>query len=189
MSAALYWKERLQEGAIFYSKALYEGPHTFKTNPKRGSAEWPYAVNRISLYDDYCVWFHQRYLPQFKDEPYYRSYPEDLPERADELGFFATIGPWLYVVGKNRQVRNYSVPVVVTQDGCRVTVNRKKYFVRLCSLAVHRAAYELFTGTPLIGATVLYDPELASIVNAAQCDTRETTERNKASMDKSMIAS
>lgn len=176
MATTLYWKERLTEGCIFYAGSSYILGNTYKAHKKGGDDTWPHAVARSTLYEDYCIWHREAYLPQFVNMPHYLEHPEDLPVRADELGFYATLGPWLYVVGKARQVRSYAVQERVFQLGAWHEVRRKRNFVRLCSIEVHRAAFQLYTGQDFRVV------EPIQIVTEAQQDCRERTERNRASM-------
>jgi len=181
MSAALYWKERLLTGLPFASSEMYIEGLNFKPNRKDAKSPWPHSLARSAMYSDYCRWHRASYLPDFQDEPYYVEHPEDLPSPADELGFFSTLGPWLYVVGKSRQVRSYAVVERVFQAGEWHDVRRKRYFVRLCGIEVHRAAFELYTGSELCGASP--DAKFAmGVVSEAQRECRETTEKNRASM-------
>lgn len=178
MSAALYWKGRLIEGRPFYSDAMYVENVTFK--PSRSGDIWPHSVNRIALYDDYCIWFRQAYLPEFQSQEHYTKFPEDLPRRADELNFFATIGPWVYVVGKQQQVRSYVVMEKEHQDGAWFEVRKKRYFIRFCSIEAHRAAFQLFAGMSL-GAVELFDVDLAKVVAEAQVECRDRITKNRVS--------
>jgi hypothetical protein len=183
MSAMLYWKERLLTGMPFYASKMYVEGLNYKPNRKDPTSPWPHSVARSAFYADYCIWHNEAYLPQFKDQPHYKEYPEDLPMMADELGFFATIAPWLYVVGKSRQVRSYAVTERVHQDGEWHEARRKRYFVRLCSREVHVAAFELFTGTDLIGpGSVPWAENHMTTLARAQQECREVTEINRASV-------
>lgn len=180
MSATLYWKSRLTDGDIFFTEASRIVGSTVKPHKNKSDLKWPYAVARSAIYEDYCVWHRLAYLPTFADVEHYKNFPEDLPERADELGFFSTIGPWLYMVGKQRQVRSYSVDEPVHQFGAWHEAKKKRYFVRLCSLAAHRAAFALYTGS--VVETQVSDEELIRVVTEAQTESRDRIERNRASM-------
>lgn len=183
MSALLYWKERLLCGMPFFSSKFYDEKLFLKPNRKDPTSPWPHAVARSAMYADYAIWHREKYLPEFQEQPHYQRYPEDLPRAADELGFFSTIGPWLYVLGKSKQVRSYSIIERVHQSNVWHDVPKKRYFVRLCGLPVHIAAFELYTGISLgFHAADDRDQHRFARITEAQQECRIVTEKNRASV-------
>lgn len=186
MSAVLYWKERLEDAQPLRDEALrVEG---FNVKNPSATNTWPRAVARQALYQDYLKWFEEIYLLSFKTVGYYQDFPEQMPKPLDELGFFATMGPFLYVVGKDKQVRNYSVKVQKPYQGRYVQVKTGRYFVRLCEHKAHCAAFELNTGIELTllkligGAYNIKNEEdrVETVASAVRVSIRKIAENRKA---------
>lgn len=120
---------------------------------------WPHAVCRASMYQDYQKWFDRDFLEAYRGVPFFK---DGLPKPEDEFTFFTTMSPWLYILGKKEQVRNYRVPVTVTMEG-GVTEEqyRYRYFIRLGSWETHVAAFEIQTGISVGDNVKFFDVERA----------------------------
>ena len=166
MSAVLYWKERLESAQPLRDEALRVPGYNVR-NPSV-SQTWPRAIARQALYQDYQKWFDEEYLTAFRDVGYYQDFPQHMPKPLDELGFFATMGPFLYIVGRDKQVRNYTVKVQKPYQGRLVEVKTGRYFVRLCEHKAHCAAFELNTGIELAVAFYAKTDGLIKALNSEQ---------------------
>lgn len=149
MSVLKYWQERLIDGKPYHSDFFMKDSLSIRYH--KDPNDWPFAVARSSMYKDYLVWYQNKFIPLYEQTEYYQRNPEMIPHAADEQTFYTTISPWLYVVGKDKQVRSYRVSVPEQYNDATILVKRYVYFVRLADLETHKMAFELDTGV-LIGA-------------------------------------
>lgn len=168
MSIQLYWKERLAAGAPtqFFKE---EGIDVKHRKDRMGEA-WPHSVARSSLFDDYQRWHDRVYLAPYREIEYYQRRPEAMPQPADQLGFFTTIAPWIYIVGKKEQIRNYPCDVQVRVGGIWMTQSKGRYFVRLAELKYHRAFFENVTNTKITDPSTYFNPGSAVVVHEGQIE-------------------
>lgn len=179
MSVQLYWKERLQAQNPLFKETLRVSGVTIR--PHAGidpKAQWPRAVNRHTLYVDYINWHEEVYLAGFRDSEYFKD-PERLPKPAEELVFFNTMYPWLYLVGKKQQVRTYLVDHEFLYEGQWHTGKKHTYFVRLCAWEHHVALYELLTGHSIGLESPYYDEDRARVVADARSAYLEQIAQNR----------
>jgi hypothetical protein len=176
MSVQLYWKERLAAGAPtqFYKAEGVDVKH----RKDRMEEDWPHSVARSSMMDDYLRWHDQIYLAPFKEVEYYQSHPEALPAPADQLTFSTTISPWLYIISKQQQVRNYPCDHQVQVNGVWMTQAKGRYFVRLAQLKFHVAAFENLTGCKVTDPSHYFNPHMALVTHEGELEfLRLVTER------------
>jgi hypothetical protein len=186
MSVLMYWKERLVAKNPLFSEAKRLEKIHVKHRRSDMDNPWPHSVARSALFEDYLIWHEEAYLVPFRAVDYYQSNPDRLPAPADELGFFSTIAPWLYLVGKKQQVRTYLVPVQEFYDGEWYETKKNKYFVRLCTWEQHVAGFEMITGVPLDMQTEYYHPERARTVADAQTEYHRQIAENREVMEAAM---
>lgn len=163
----LWWKERLVDRHPIGCEALRMEGYNLKTARTETTDPWPRAVARQALFEDYKIWFEDSYLPPYKTAGYYADFPDNLPRPTDELGFFTTIAPFLYIVGKKQQVRAYYVPQKQLYEDRYVTIKVNRYFVRLCEWEAHIAQFELLTGMDAHSILPSFDPDNAKTVARA----------------------
>ena len=158
MASLIWWKERLREGSPLWSEALRLDRINLRKPMER---DWPSAVARGALYQDYENWFNIEFLSPYKDA---RTEKLDLPKPDDQLTFFATLGPVIYLAGKEKQVKVCQVPVPAHHEGRWVTVKKSRYFIRLFSLDTHIAAYETVTGNRVHTPSEAFNKQRAEII-------------------------
>jgi hypothetical protein len=124
-------------------------------------------VQRTTLYEDYLSWCEQVYLAPYRDSEYFRLYPQMVPKPDEEIIFYSSLYPWIYLVGKKKQVRSYLVDTKEAFEGQWYETKKMKYFVRLCSWEDHVAAFELYTGHD-ITQPYEFDPSKAESVAIAR---------------------
>lgn len=186
MSVVVYWKERLAAGRPFYSESIWDESNNTRGKPTDGGA-WPRAVARSALFDDYTVWHQDEYLKPYREAEYFADNPERMPQPVDELTFYATIAPWLYIVDKSRQVRTYLVPVRQFYEDRWVDTKKNRYFVRLCALKAHEAAFEIATALSPRAAVPYYTPKLSEELEAARNEYMKRINANREAMHKTMM--
>lgn len=151
MTAALYWKERLEAGCPLYCEAHHN--NNWRRVRPDDPGMWFRAVARQALFMDYCEWFEREYRPRVLRAPEGHYFAELEPQPMSEAAFFAAMAPWLYVEGKKQQVRAYVVdvdkwlPERAEWVGCR----QRRYFVRLAPHSVHAEAFFRSTGIMVPG--------------------------------------
>lgn len=188
MSVTMYWKERLAAHNPVYCDALRIDKLTVKKRPGQLD-DWPHSVARSTLFDDYVAWHNEVYLSGYREADYYKQHPERLPQPVDELTFFSTMSPWLYIVGKKQQVRTYMVPHRYRYEDEWVEGKKNTYFVRLCEWQHHAAAFELNTGIRLDDASEYYEPGRAQMVADAAAAYLQKISENRQSLERSMLGS
>lgn len=153
MSVIQFWKERLQARNPLYSPA-WKVREDFK--PRRGEENdtWPHSVVRDVLYQDYCIWFEQKFLEAYRQVLFFQ---EHLPKPVDAYTFFCTMAPWLYLLGQDVQVRHYQVPRRQMYEGKWVTTKRYRYFVRMCEWSTHVAAFEMYAGVKVMAEVEFFE--------------------------------
>lgn len=167
MSVQIWWQERLTQRCPVASQKIREDGYSLR--PRRGSEDtWPHAVSRSALFDDYVEWHQDTYLGAYREVEYYRENPDRMPHPADELTFFSTIAPWLYIVGKKQQVRSYMVPKMELYEGRWYEVKTARYFVRLLEHEAHEAAFLIATGVSPSAPVAYYEPQAASTLDRHQ---------------------
>lgn len=144
MVATAWWAMRLRSGRPLYAM---ERDVTYKAPME---VWWPKAVLRSALYEDYCRWFEDEYLDNFRAAGLYRDNPNLLPKPQSTLAFYSGLVPFLYLMGKRKDTKVYWVRSQETYEGAYVTIRRRHYFIRLYSLKKHVEAYELHTGQRLL---------------------------------------
>lgn len=151
MTVALWWKSRLEAGDPIRSPrfrlAGYDVKERAVIHPT--AHKWPKAVARQALYADYLCWHDEVYLLPLRDVPFFQDFPERLPEPANELRFFTTLLPFMYVFDRSYHNRNYMVQTSRQFEGRWITVKANRYFYRLVEWEAHVAAYKLETGTEI----------------------------------------
>lgn len=141
MTAILpWWKERLEARCPVSPLFLIDGYYK-----ARNHDTWPIRIARSQLYNDYLAWYNS-YAQRTYDSPYYKAYPEKIPKYASETVFFSTMAPWIYVLGKDKMVRNYFVKTRVQYEGRWVDTKVRRYFIRLGTYEEHATAFQLETG-------------------------------------------
>lgn len=166
MSAILYWQGRLIERQPIWHAPLRIEGDVIRSHRKENDT-WPHAICRSAMYADYLEWFKRVYLPPFEGQPYYANSPDRLPEPADELNFYVTLSPWVYLLGKKAHVRMRNVSHRVCVEGRWIETKASRYFVRLCEWEDHVAAFELKTGIRLGIPPPLFDSGRAKTVAEA----------------------
>ncbi len=145
MSVHEYWRQRLAEGRPFYNKDFMTDPLCTR-RATDDEDDWPKAICRSRLYQDYLIWHQMVVVPVFEKTPYYQSNPEAIPKPVEEYVFYTTLAPYLYVIGKKEQVSNYRVNVPEQFNERTIVIKKFVYFVRLSSLRIHTMAFELHSG-------------------------------------------
>lgn len=187
MSVLMYWRDRLKAKQPFYCPSLRKEQVTYKPNRQDENNTWPHSVHRETMYEDYLAWYGEEYLKPYVESGYYADCPDQLPQAVNELGFFTTIAPWVYIVGRKEQVRAYKVKGQDHYEGEWYETYKNKYFVRLCTWEQHIAAFELDTGIPTGLELTHYCPEQALVVKNAIEGFRAEIERNRILMKSSNI--
>lgn len=145
MGVIPYWRERLKDHHPLALEALrVEGYNVRKRTDIEST--WPRAVAKQALLADYKAWYDRVFLPPFLDTGFYQDCPDQLPKRPNEFEFFATLSPFIHIVGRAQQTRAYHVPEQRQHQGEWVTVKVHRNFVRLCEWDEHAATFELLTG-------------------------------------------
>lgn len=146
MSVIPYWKGRLDAGRPVYEDAYWVEGYDWKPHePMLGT--WPKLIAKQALWNDYLAWFEDVYLESFRQSPYFKEFPDNLPKPAREHEFWGAIAPFLYVSGKARlQSRGYFVWGKRMHLGEMVPARVHRSFIRLGSHPEHVAQYELLTG-------------------------------------------
>jgi hypothetical protein len=143
MSVLLYWKERLEAQNPLFNDKLRVPMLNVRPMPGMDPrSSWPRAVARSALYQDYQDWHKDQFLALYRGI----QWTGEMPKPAEELIFFSTMAEWLYVVGKEEQVRTYLVPNSVRYEGRWLKGKKNRYFVRLLDWEYHAAQFELTTG-------------------------------------------
>lgn len=159
MSAIQYWKERLAARNPLHAGVWVEG-RDYKTRKDRPPiSTWPHSVCRAVIYEDYLIWHSEVMLAPYRGVAYYDENPDARPAPLNLIPFFTEISPFIYLVGKDSQVRSYP-SIVVHQDdeGNPVRSRKFKYFVRLCEWEAHSLAFEKKTGIVLSKNLAFFDP-------------------------------
>lgn len=146
MSTITYWAGRLRDEFPLYDAALRKPKITYKPYLNEPYRRWPRAVCRSDLYHDYVSWYNNEVKPVYQAMPVYQENPQAIPPADAEFIFFATMSPWLYVMGKKRQVKSYYVDQQEHVDGSWVNTKVRRYFIRLGSYQEHLDAFESITG-------------------------------------------
>lgn len=185
MSVVIYWQERLKARRPFYSQKIWDEPNNTRGKPADGST-WPRAIARSALFDDYTLWHQDEYLRPYREAEYYVANPDRIPQPVDELTFYATMGPWLYIVDKQRQVRTYLVPVQQFYEDHWIEVKKNRYFIRLCEHTAHEAAFEIATALPPSAPVAYYSPSLTQELEAAREVYMKRINANREAMHRTM---
>lgn len=144
MSIAQYWLERLNAQNPLYNEKLRVDRVNVRMHPGEDhNSFWPRAVARQVLYQDYTSWHDEVFLKNYRESAYWS---ERLPNPAVELHFYTTLSPWVYIVDKDKQVRNYKVPAKLQYEDEWYEGRKGRNFIRLCEWKHHVAAFELDTG-------------------------------------------
>ena len=151
--------------------------NTFRLNKNDLDARWPASVSRTALYNDYLLWHKDVFLKNYMGVGYYKDNPHRIPLAAPQLEFFSTLGPCLYVIGNERQVRAYKVYEEVHYEGKWIKIAKNRYFIRLCAWTEHCAAYELLTGVKLSVSLSFFPIQARQISNAQDREEEETRKR------------
>lgn len=187
MSVLQYWQRRLVEKNPIYSEAFRIDKVGYRENIEDPTSTWPRAVARAILFDDYVAWFTDVYLEPYRKSDQYKDFPEIMPRPCDELTFYSTISPWVYIVGKKQQVRTYLVPTRVHHKGDWRNLKINKYFIRLCAWEAHVAAFELNVGIDIgMIRTDTYYLDRHQVVANAITKMQNQIDKNRVYMDRSM---
>lgn len=137
MSVLLWWRERLDARFPLNEKFKIE-PFNFKQREGAIPDQWPGRVARRALYESYCDWVD---LQNVKTWP--GTEPEDTrrAKPVNELTFFTTLSPCLYVNGRKRMLKNYKVKKSVPFEGGYQTTKVRRYFIRLGEWQEHVDAF------------------------------------------------
>jgi hypothetical protein len=165
MSVLIWWKERLAARA-----PLREFVPRYDLKPNRidPNDTWPHSCARQALVEDYRDWHERFYLKPYREVPYYEANPDKLPQVVSDFEFFSTMVPYLYVIGKDRQVRTYQVPCKKMYDGRWMTVRVTRYFVRFAEWKEHVAAFETSTGMHIEANVLYFEEEKAKLLSNAR---------------------
>jgi len=182
MSVMLYWQERLEAQNPLYSESL----RIDKVNvrPMHGmdpKASWPRAISRSALYEDYCRWHKDQFLQLYRGI----AWSGPMPKPAEELIFFSTMSPWLYVVGKDEQVRTYLVPHSEKYEGEWVHCKKNRYFIRLLDWQYHAVQFELTTGVFVFNRDMTAEDRIR-MVEGAKANYRKVLDHNRHQMKMAM---
>ncbi len=182
MSILFWWKERLVAQHPFHRPKTPD--IDYRMGADNPSTTWPALVQRTTLFKDYQTWHEEVYLAAYKGVEYYQESPDRMPMVATELEFFNIIRPFVYLHGRNTQVRSIKIPEQVHYQGRWVELRKYKYFIKLCPLAEHCAAFELYTGMSLSTDVKYYEEEKAKILAlAADAEEKKAEDRRKAMED------
>lgn len=136
----IWWHDRLK--ARFPLRDQFKiAPQNYKPKDGAGPDVWPGRVARYTLYDDYRGWFAEQNAilwPHLEED--------QRPKCPNELAFFTTLGPYLYVRDKNQMTRTYFVSMPVLFEGKTRMVKKRRYFIRLAPYEEHVDAYLRQTG-------------------------------------------
>lgn len=148
MSTFFYWAARLEAAMPLYSDDVRISKFNIRWHNGQEN-QWPHSVCRQALYQDYERWFKEVYAPQFDRLRIYSDYPELRPQPDQQLVFFATMSPWLYILGKENMERSYSVDVERSYEGEWYKTKSRRYFIRLAPWIDHARAFYVTTGHPI----------------------------------------
>jgi hypothetical protein len=173
MSVLLYWRERLEAHNPLYKEDLrIPGLNVRPMNGMDPKASWPRAIARYALYQDYCIWHREQFLPLYK------GVECPTPKPADELIFYSTMAEWLYIVGKEQQVRTYLVTHSSYYEGEWVRGRKHRYFIRLLDWAYHAAQFELTTGIFCFNDDMLAEDRIR-LIESAKSDYTAVLDHNR----------
>lgn len=184
MAVVLYWNQRLAERNPLRDPELRIEGVNIKSREVEDS--WPRAVAKQAQYMDYLKWFDEEYLPSFASVDYYRDFPDQLPKPANELEFFTTIAPFMYVVGRKQQVRSYAVKQQQTYEGEWMTIKKTRNFTRLCEWEEHVAAFVVQTGIEIKAPPPRPKKQDVELVAGATKIVVRKIAQNKATIDRQM---
>lgn len=139
MSVRQWWRERLVAGVPFYHPAHVAFPRHMWYYFKNDAyvAGWPRAVHSTTLYEDYLVWFEEKYLPSI-DAPYYQDFPEKRPIPVPIHQFWNEFGEY----SEKTKVFERLVPVCKKNMDKWVNILQMRRFREITTLAAGRARYE-----------------------------------------------
>lgn len=158
MSVVQFWRERLAAKRPLYSEG-WQAKTDYKPRYKDPNNPWPHSVCRTVLYQDYLYWHEDRFVKPYVGVAFFEASPDSVPKPADELTFYVTMAPWLYLLGKDIQQRSYLVPYRIMYEGAWRQGKKRRYFVRLCYWETHVAAFEMYTGVPIAGNVKFFEVE------------------------------
>jgi hypothetical protein len=185
MAVVLYWKERLAARCPIRAPGLLVEGFGYRKRQDRPDDPWFKSVARQTLLLDYQAWFTEVYLPPFASVQYYQDFPDQLPVAADDLAFFTTIAPFIYIVGKKQQTRSYLVDKREPYQGRWIEIKSYRNFVRLCEWEDHVAAFRLQTGQEVTATTPVHYDSITRVAGAVKIATKRIA-ANKEAMDKQM---
>lgn len=165
MSILQYWRERLAARDPLYSPS-FKAREDYKVRQDRPDDKWPHSVCRAVMYQDYLFWHQDVFLNAYRGVPFFDISPEEMPQPEDDLTFFCTMSPFMYLISKDVQVRNYRVPYQYRFEGRWIKGKRLRYFIRLCEWETHVAAFEMYTGLNISGNIKFFDVEKAKRLSA-----------------------
>lgn len=141
-SVIMWWRERLV-ARFPVSDAFKQEPFNYKSRDGAALELWPARVARQALWKDYGLWADGQLKAAWSE----MTTEERVAQVPNELHFFSTLAPYLYVDNKRRMVKNYSVKTFVLFEGNQVEVRKRRYFVRLAPWKDHMEAFLRQTGT------------------------------------------
>ena len=188
MSVIEYWKSRLKSRDPFFSKSLRLPRVNYKDHRPFTGDTWPRAIVRQAMFADYLAWHEDAFLAPYRNMPFYEDREDKLPKAVDELAFFTTMAPWVYIVGKKQQVRAYAVPTQKWHESEWVKCKVNKYFIRLCEWEDHVAVFELLTGLRVSEDAVFFDVERAKRVSEVVEAHLERIKNNREKLNPSMVS-
>ena len=181
MSVVVYWRERLEERRPIRLAAYYQENYDWKPRLEDGGDTWPRLVAKQSIWKDYLAWHEDVYLKPYREAEYFKDFPDQLPQPANEVEFWHIMAPLLYVSGsRNSQTRGYFVWGYRVHMGERVQAKVHRAFVRLLEWEEHMAAFMLAVGG------VADVTGHVNTVGLAMRRTRATTEANRNRLPKAM---
>lgn len=183
MSVLIYWQERLQDRKPLYSDSI--AIPGFNVKAREGDS-WPASVARSALLEDYLLWHEEKLLEPYRQSPMYADHPAMMPKPVDEMGFYNSLAPLIYVIGKHQQVRNYKVTIQRQFEGKWQSGTQRRYFVRLATWEEHVASFELQTGIEVHGNVIYLDVAKAQMLMKARTEWQEETDGNRKRMETSM---
>lgn len=140
MSVRQWWRGRLVAGVPMWHPAHLAVPrhmwpyYTENWVPIRG---WPRGVHPSTVYEDYLVWYEEEYAKTF-DTPYYKEFPERIPEPAKFVAFYVE---WHKYVGPVHRFEK-SVPVVEKSVDRWVNILRTRRYRAMPTLDACRETYK-----------------------------------------------
>lgn len=149
MSAIIpWWRERLKARCPLSPAFMIDQFNGYNYKLRAGEVQdtWPARVARQALYFDYQSW-HDKHAQVAFNTPYYKEFPERVPQYASELTFFSTLTPYLYVRDKASMVKVYWAKERKLFEGRWITVEVRRYFIRLGEYEEHRRAFVQETAT------------------------------------------